>query len=472
MAAAGRTWDPDTFSKMFAWMPLLDRGRHKNRRALSPRGSGAATLTTLSSSALVDISNNDALCATFTSATGKPLPNAPDLGDPGPSDLSEAALARRLRAGMMGPYYGASRNWASVSWGFYGSFLMFLETEFNAELRHPVFAFGYDWRRSCADSGSELAKFIANKVRDSAGAQDAVVVTHSMGGLVLRAAIQADSSVTDKVRGVIHGAQPSNGAVVCLRRFFTGCVSTLDGSSFEAGFLNNVMGNTPARFTYNLSGCTGPLQLLPNHVYQKGATSTDTPWLSVAGCDTLDLSDIYNLYRKYEWPGLLGPADAAQKDIATEAEQTENRVSAETVANINTAEQFHKSIETTAHANTLVVYSSGLATDVRLEFDAYPVNPPPGDGDVGRTWLAPIPLLNAGAVSKDPVLVVRKTEAGDGTVPAVSSKCPGLTLVRPAVLAGAAEHAKVYSVPQFQNEVRRMTKLLLGVPPGTSIGGG
>jgi hypothetical protein len=121
----------------------------------------------------------------------------------------------------------------------------------------------------------------------------------------------------------------------------------------------------------------------------------------------------------------------------------------------------------------LVVYGSGLATDVRLEFDAYPVNPPPGDGDVGRiAWWAPVVVLNAGAVSKDPVLVVRKADAGDGTVPAVSGKCPGLMLARPAELGGAVEHARAYSVPEFQNKARTMAKVLFAVPPGTSMGGG
>jgi hypothetical protein len=40
-----------------------------------------------------------------------------------------------------------------------------------------------------------------------------------MGGLVLRGALLANDKLADKIRGVVHGAQPTNGAVVCYRRF-------------------------------------------------------------------------------------------------------------------------------------------------------------------------------------------------------------------------------------------------------------
>jgi hypothetical protein len=92
--------------------------------------------------------------------------------------------------------------------------------------------------------------------------------------------IQADGSIRSKIRGIVHGAQPSNGAVVCLRRFFTGCAEALEGGANAdrtTKFLNRVMGTTPERFAYNLSGCRGPVELLPNQVYQGGLDPSAPP---------------------------------------------------------------------------------------------------------------------------------------------------------------------------------------------------
>jgi hypothetical protein len=462
MAAASRTWDADSTSKMLSWIPLTDSGRRQNRRALSPRSSGAAVLTTLSSDALTAVAGSGGLGQIYALATG---------GPPGPDGVDR--FAWNHWQALIGPYYGAQRNWSSVLWSFYGPLLLFLEAGFNAELRHPVFAFGYDWRDSCATSGGRLAEFVKTTVDGCKGAKDAIIITHSMGGLVLRGALKADAGVAAKIRGVIHGAQPSTGAVVCYRRFFTGCVPGFDGNGgvgSQAWFLNRVMGNTPARFAYNLSGSLGPVQLLPNHVYQKLSPAGAAPWLSGAGA-TFDLGDVYNLYRRFEWPGIMGPIDAAQNDVASHAEHAQNRIFTEMLANLDAAEQFHRDIETTAHANTLVVYSTQLPTEVRIEFGTYPPNPPRDtDTDIALAapWQAPTCALNA-AAPNDAFMIVRREDEGDGTVPAVSGRCPGLILARPAEFGASVEHSGVYSNAEFQAVVRTMVKMLVAVPVGTSM---
>jgi len=55
-------------------------------------------------------------------------------------------------------------------------------------LPDPVHAFGYDFRRSNFDSGDALLAFIANVIASHPGAEQVILVTHSMGGLVARAA--------------------------------------------------------------------------------------------------------------------------------------------------------------------------------------------------------------------------------------------------------------------------------------------
>jgi hypothetical protein len=160
-------------------------------------------------------------------------------------------------------------NWATVLWGFYGKLLGLRETTFNSDLEHPVFACGYDWRSSNAESGVAFAAFIGKVLSGFSGkAKDVIVITHSMGGLVVRAALASAGSLDAQIRGVIHGAQPSNGAVLMYRRFFTGANPSLDGWGRDWA-LGRIMGSDPATFAYNLSGASGPIQLLPNDDFAK-----------------------------------------------------------------------------------------------------------------------------------------------------------------------------------------------------------
>jgi hypothetical protein len=463
MSGAGRSWDPDVVygAAMLQWLPVTNSGLQTNRRALAPRYSTAKTVRTLGSEGASAIKGNAALGAIFSNATtdGANTATAPLDG----TTLSDYSIDQ---------YYGTVRNWASVAWGFYGAFLMWLEAQVNGSLQHPLYVFGYDWRSSNDISGGNLATFIGSVISACQGAQDVIVITHSMGGLVLRGALSASPDVASQIRGVIHGAQPSNGAVVCFRRFFTGCTSQLDGGgrAFSKQWavsllLNKIMGDTPAKYAYNMSGIPGALELLPNHVYQSSITD-GSQWLAMDGAPDggLDLSGIHALYRTYSWPGLIGPADAAQSSVATTAELDENRMVNEMTANLGTVERFHRSIETMAHPNTLVAYSDGLGTDVRVQFDAYPAD--------AQSWVQPSVVLNGGATSDGPNIVVYKEASGDGTVPSVSGSCPSLTLARPAQYVSGIDHAAVYSDGGFQEAIITYVNMLLAVQPGSTMGGG
>ena len=111
----------------------------------------------------------------------------------------------------------AAQGWGGVAWGFYGDFLEMLSwhdwTPFAKVFLHPVYAVAYNWTQDNALSGDSLAsKITAIKAREQGKeriCEKVIVISHSMGGLVSRAAL---SKVEGEVFGMIHGAQPAFGA--------------------------------------------------------------------------------------------------------------------------------------------------------------------------------------------------------------------------------------------------------------------
>jgi hypothetical protein len=458
MPSADRTWDPD--GSMRAWLPFTKARQRLNRRALSPRGSSASPVTTLSSAA----SDAIARLPTLSQIRGK----AVALGDDGGSSVDD--------------YYGRIRNWSSVLWGFYGEFLCILETTFNGELDHPVFAFGYDWRSSAAESGAVFSAFIGTTLSGFAGrAKDVIVITHSMGGLVVRAGLASAGSLDAQIRGVIHGAQPSTGAVVLFRRFFTGSTPTLDGMGVQDQGLNQIMGGSPQEFAYNLSGASGPLQLLPNNDFAMHMPG----WLGAAGV-SVDLTDVFAAYANYKWPGLCGPTDLGQSQIGSDTEIGGNTVVNELVFNLGVAKDFHRNIASSWHRNTFVVLSSGLRTDDRALFGPYPTPVDPasiaaGAGSIEGDW-SPIdpsalnpprwmaPHWEPWGEGRD--LTGIKAGMGDGTVPESSALCPGCPpdkLGAPPAIIRSPQHSQVYTYPPFQQQIIIFAKMLFAVVPGASV---
>lgn len=158
------------------------------------------------------------------------------------------------------------RGWGTIFWGSYGPLLEYLESNLNDVLRwdsaknetivgeswtpyishgvavksdgkehilrltkgeleqvakywYPVHAAGYNWLQSNEQSGKDLAReidVILNHYRDKWGSkavQKVILVTHSMGGLVARAAVHPKmGNASDKVLGILHGAMPARGA--------------------------------------------------------------------------------------------------------------------------------------------------------------------------------------------------------------------------------------------------------------------
>ena len=223
-----------------------------------------------------------------------------------------------------------ARGWGTVSAEFYGGFLDWLDSQINQAQRdmssgkpidnsvltslkqvatrnpsgvqheaqtppltaaeidvllkvdNPVYAFGYNWLQTNLESGKALKDFIQQTIdqnKDSGRSCDKVIlVTHSMGGLVARAACTV-AGTGDQVAGVFHSVMPTDGAAATYKRM----VSGFGGEPTHGmwGWFTDwvgalALGPTGDFVTPALALNAGPLELLPNARYNGGE-----PWLFV-----------------------------------------------------------------------------------------------------------------------------------------------------------------------------------------------
>ena len=269
------------------------------------------------------------------------------------------------------------RGWHGVCWKYYKKLLQFLEKQGEFE----VYAFPYDWRRSNLESAKDLAKRVMN-IYDDHG--KVIIVTHSMGGLVARAAMKCDDNFTRRVSGVIHIAQPVTGASCGYRRFFTG-----GSNDHKDGAWCDILSNgkkwvgaasdkpDPKAAAIVLSACPSWIQLLPTANYrisddlrkeiekeekESGTTLSKCSWASwiwieqpsqkaqpVPWPDDKD-SDVWEKYMSSIKP------EGSKDDITYMNLQT----------HFGTAKRFHDIVGTTPHFRTYSIYSTGLETDVAV----------------------------------------------------------------------------------------------------------
>jgi hypothetical protein len=401
--ASERAWDPDDTGAMALWISHREEAVQRNKLALSVSRTSAVVISHFPSTAELTDGNahslllNEAIDRLVAATEGK-------------DKLGELERAKTITE------FYAERGWAGVSWAFYGALLMYLETNLNPDPKHPhcpVYAFGYDWRQSNAISGAQLSSFVSSVLAKNPSAKSVIVVTHSMGGLVTRGALAYDSAVAAKIRGVVHCLQPSNGAVACYRRFYTGATAPLDPVTefIPDNVLQNILGPTSAAFAYNMSDCDGPLELLPNHVYQKYYGSGK--WLAGIYPES-DLANIYEIYSSMDPPGLAGFVKKGQDDLGTDAEKNGDSVVKRFVTRMTSAKGFHGTVETVAHPHTYALYSTGRSTDDSIEFLAPDYQLPP-QADRWSIYGGPVEFID----TQRKIIYRQKADGGDGTVPEV-----------------------------------------------------
>lgn len=204
-------------------------------------------------------------------------------------------------------YWGneVQRNWSSVASSSYGNILRYLEAQKMEEISHrvrqinpsfnllemPVWALGYNWSASNYDSGEYAAGKIKEwvdqaKQRASAlGIQcpGAILLTHSMGGLVARSAAMIHGA-KDNLFAVIHTVMPTDGAAAAYKRFHFGFENP-DGSIFSPirsvkdHGVYVVLGRQGELVTAILGHMPGGQELLPNKRYRDNCGNRR--WLTI-----------------------------------------------------------------------------------------------------------------------------------------------------------------------------------------------
>ncbi len=253
------------------------------------------------------------------------------------------------------------RGWAGVAAGFYVGFLRFLTGLTSLCAKTPVYAVGYDWRQSNRDSGKYLDGQI-NSIVAREKAENFVLITHSMGGIVSRACLLDNASGNSaKLLGVIHIVQPAAGAPVFYRRMYTGAIKAWDGG---AG-LSYIQGTTPMDFATILSGLRGPCELVPTDYYHDRGT---TEWLfdDRTSPPSNWPPPIFSTYAMPTAPpGILWSVAGVKTKVKPTPED-------DLRARISEAQTFHSWLARFRHPNTWAIYSTGVVTDMAARFTKAP----------------------------------------------------------------------------------------------------
>ena len=296
---------------------------------------------------------------------------------------------------------GMGRNgWGGVYWGGYGKILKTLAAHswpepLNACFHFPVYAFGYNWTNCCTESGGLLARFIDQKIKENANqgpCTKVILVTHSMGGLVARAACNPKNpdNVKDKVLGIVHGVQPATGAAAAYFRMKTGFEPAGNPPGTLGGWLQNplklswskikgtvgnfVLGNHGEEVTIIMANSPGALELLPNKLYKDNSGSAQ--WLSytdkLGKRRELPNGDPYsNIYRLKEAvyrlvnPEWLGQGEKQKEDELPSGAEPDKWNSY--LINLDYAKDFHEKLADAVHPETYQFYATGVDTVDRVD---------------------------------------------------------------------------------------------------------
>jgi peptidoglycan hydrolase-like protein with peptidoglycan-binding domain len=326
------------------------------------------------------------------------------------------------------------RGWDQIADRHYSPLLLGIENALNTVdpfhrtlgfpiLRCPAWVFGYDWRQSNAIHATALEAMVS-RVCEIERAEQVILVTHSMGGLVARWAIAMRTGLSARIKGVIHVVQPSCGAVVAARRFRTGFTTGIDGSLgeaiedllaeseglgesedgtfdegaeikdfvqtrlFQALHSDSIIAASPEFYNRLMSVLAGPNELLPSDAAPK-------KWWPPLAREPLG-SSVYEVYaRSWHRGGLIHPNLVLRADGIMLQQRFAD------------ARAFHEAIGGRYHPVTGVIFSTGLTTDTTLDPEGRP-------------------------------------KEGDGTVPAFSARCPDLQAPCFVASFDRVEHATCY----------------------------
>jgi pimeloyl-ACP methyl ester carboxylesterase len=352
------------------------------------------------------------------------------------SDFLEVANSDPIGDGFIGimdDYRAFLRTLRGRDWG-----------PLNKIFEFPVYASGYNWTDDNEHAGQLLAQRIQDIIQEAQSVtglcEKVILITHSMGGLVARAASEL-AGARDSILGIIHGVQPATGAAAAYWRIKAG---------FEGfGMTSRVLGNSGPNVTAILGNIPGGLELLPTKRHRTNAG--DRAWLTITenGRVTRALpnsnpyAEIYrvpavvrpahgqrpstNTYWGLVDPALLTPGQtsAAQPSADASARDNDSLADASPVVRpwpqylrmLAIAESFHDNLGAAAHPRTFCFHGTTHHTadviELRIESNWVRNDPYPTRGFRGF-------FTNTGghdmqAVLQDPA------GGGDGTVPIFSA---------------------------------------------------
>jgi len=233
----------------------------------------------------------------------------------------------------------------------------------------PVYACGYNWIKSCADSGQHVLDTIEKilEVYTSLGSstgkplfkcEKVILVTHSMGGLVARWAAKNDTK--KRILGVLHSVQPATGAPLAYRRTAAG---TEPGDFIQNQFAK-IAGKTQAETTPVMGNSAGALELLPTRQYPKGWLQIERQRASESRVKTLmalpEQDPYQEIYReKTAWWRMVDPEllDPAGRFTKCNQDPWGNGY----LTFLQKAKRFHDDLGDYYHPNTYVSYADDPA---------------------------------------------------------------------------------------------------------------
>lgn len=242
------------------------------------------------------------------------------------------------------------------------------EVKHLADYHFPVYAMGYNWLQSNADSAKALSKKIEQIKTEWAKYhfKKVVIVTHSMGGLVARYCAKFLSA--DDILGVVHGVLPTVGAPAAYRRLACGAEKSSPSNNIFQDLLGalpvaTIVGSQANRTTPVMGNACGPLELLPNHLYPKkwliGEVADNTGKVRV----TVKLpygnpyADIYQ--NRDAWYRLVNPAFLDPKNTTGDAKldsAATGQAWGKYLKRLSYAEKFHKKLDDFYFTKSYVYY--------------------------------------------------------------------------------------------------------------------
>ena len=245
------------------------------------------------------------------------------------------------------------RNYAAIASGFYDRFLRALETKLNTEqsqIIYPVYVCAYDWRKDINAIAATEVKDIYNKIKEEQETDEMIIITHSMGGLVAREFLRQNPQAAQKIKAVIHGVQPVQGAVQFYAYFKCGARHFSPWWDIPGTILGNILGASKKDFAALCSDIPEAIELAPVSNGDKQQWLSWDAQLEQEYGMQVQKDDMFGCYT--DTSGIVGLTDSNFDD----------KVNKEIIRNIAKAKIFHKDLQLKCHERTYALSASQIKT--------------------------------------------------------------------------------------------------------------